>query len=184
MKAGRANPVPETPYDIDRRRSMKLKLLGASAMALGLAFGLMGAPAASASGGNQLVVNEAGNVMCVPSAPPHNTQVNMIEYQSSCATVTYFNEYTTPNGNAWYEIKLGNGLCLNWDPSGWGVYADSCIAGDPNELFYTHVSGQLINLAGNEDTGEDTWLQPEWDVFEYTLVAIPGDPFTGWQYSG
>jgi hypothetical protein len=163
-------------------KSMRFKLLAISALALGLALELMGAPAASASG-DMLVVSEGGNVLCVPSSPPHGTEINLIEYSSSCAQITYFNKYTTPNGNAWYEMKLGNGLCLNWLSVNYGVFADSCIAGDANELFYTHVNGQFINLAGNKVYGEDTWLQPVWDGIGYTLAAVPGQSFAGWQYS-
>jgi hypothetical protein len=132
------------------RRYPKLAFM-ASALALGLAFGLMGAPAASASG-DLLVANE--RTICVPNAP-HNTSVNMISYSSYCAKISYINEYTTPNGSAWYELKLGNGFCLNWQSATEVILADDCIAGDANELFYTHVSGQLTGRAATGRTTRD-----------------------------
>ena len=102
----------------------------------------------------------SGN-LCIYDTP-HNAIVYTVNYET-CSDISFINKYTTSNGNNWWELRLDNGLCLNWDsPADGGignVLADSCIAGDPNELFYNHIAGQLINLAGNYYYGEDTWLQ-------------------------
>lgn len=89
---------------------------------------------------------------------PHTDPYYITNY-SAIAEVSFINEYTTSDGNAWYELSTGSGLCLNWGgPSNNFFYADSCQAGDANELFYNHVKGELINLAGNEYYDEDSYL--------------------------
>jgi hypothetical protein len=76
----------------------------------------------------------------------------------------FFNEYKTPNGNAWWEIQetADGGQCLNWGgPSNNYVFADSCQKDDPNELWFNHDAnseGIIINLAGNEDYDQQSYL--------------------------
>jgi hypothetical protein len=93
----------------------------------------------------------------------HNDLVYLTNFDS-CSDISFINEYTTSDGNAWWELQMDNGLCLNWsNPSVGGngyFYADSCVAGDQDELFYNHVPDQLISLAGNVHYDQDAYFQP------------------------
>lgn len=122
---------------------------------------LTGIPAASAQTGYLLCYSlSSGTVYCLePSA--HGSPA----YLGAGQAILFINRYVTPNGNAWWELESEEyGQCLNWapaDPTGNDyLYWDSCQADDANELFYNHVAGQLINLAGNEINHVDSYLQP------------------------
>jgi hypothetical protein len=122
---------------------------------------LTGIPAASAQTGYTLCTNLSGTAYClVPSAHGYPAYLSEV----AAGSIVFINRYVTPNGNAWWELQsVEYGLCLNWAPAGPDgdlVYWDSCQAGDANELFYNHVPGQLINLAGNETFDLESYLQP------------------------
>jgi hypothetical protein len=123
---------------------------------------LIGAPAASAQSKTASAQSDASYVLCSVYngyclAPGiHNDVYGITDF--STTSISFINEYTTSNGNHWYEIKTSDGGCLNWDPSNHYVYDDSCQPSDANELWYNHVAGELINLGGNENTGHDTYL--------------------------
>jgi hypothetical protein len=141
-----------------RHRSVKIGLRLLAAVALVVPFSLLGIPGASASTTYELCL-KVNNTMCVFTGT-HNLPSAITNFETD-AQISFINEYTTPNGNAWYELEIMQiGECLNWDPANGYVFDDSCQAGDANELWYNHVAGQLINLAGNEDNDADTYLAP------------------------
>jgi hypothetical protein len=113
--------------------------------------------AAAAHGDPYYLCYASNHNECV--APVIHTDVFDITGAFPYASLSFMDEYTTPNGNAWWLITEGDDLCLNWaGPDDNGVYADTCQPGDPNELWYNHNPGQLINLGGNEDEGEESYL--------------------------
>jgi hypothetical protein len=145
---------------------MKLKLLGASAL-LAVAFALTAAPAAIAGVPPEniyLVTTINGIEYCLPNVP-HGQQAYVTDdvSTSNCSPIHFLGEQVTPNGNAWWELQMSNGNCLNWVPYNgtvyYTVYSDSCVD-DWNELWFNHNAGQLINLEGNSSTGQDTSLVP------------------------
>jgi len=133
----------------------RFRLIAAAALAVPLC--LIGTTAASASTTYNLCP-QVNTTLCVWTGE-HNMPAALTNFRTD-AQISFINEYTSPNGNRWYELEITqNGECLNWLPNGY-VYLDSCVPLDANELWYNHVAGQLINLAGNEVTGHDTYLQP------------------------
>ncbi len=153
------------------------------AVAVGMALVLLGAPAASAASWYYMDVSANGDSLCM-AAPTHNDIVLVTNY-AGCEAVTFIDP-TSYDGNTWWEIEASNGLCLNM-VGGSGndyVYADSCVSGDYNELWYNHVAGQLLNLEGNISNGEDTFLllgtcDVTGPAESCTMAAWP-DTFTGW----
>lgn len=175
---------------------MKLIRSLVAATPLVVAFTLIGAPAANAQAARVLGPAYGGaNEICETSycvTPNVHGGIYVIEsqdfYPNTASTVSYLNKYTTPNGNAWYEIKTRDGGCLNYDPGSLGagngsgfVYDDGCRPGDPYELWYTHVKGQFINLGGNEVSHHDTYLFFI-DCVDNAcaLIASNTSPFAGW----
>jgi hypothetical protein len=159
---------------------MRFKLLGAAFLAA--AFAMVGMPAANANSTYALCLNN-DRAYCV-NAAAHGDMYWITNY-AAVAHISFINEYTTSNGNNWWELTTGGGLCLNWNPRDHYVYSDSCIAGDANELWYNHVAGQLINLAGNLDTGHDTYLNFGTCLYQGSgFYACPliatNTPYGGW----
>jgi hypothetical protein len=134
--------------------------------------------AASAQSGASYVLCSADNGYCL-AAGIHNDVYAITDF--TYTAISFINEYTTPNGNRWYEIQTSDGGCLNWDPSNHYVYDDACHSGDPNELWYNHVAGQLINLGGNEDTGHDTYLSHGTCSDGACPLGASNTSFSGWQ---
>jgi hypothetical protein len=167
---------------------MKLKLIGSSALAF--AFALAGAPAASAHTAVvppeniYLVATINGIEYCLPNVA-HGSQAYVTRdvSVSNCSPIHFTGEYITPNGNAWWELEMSNGYCLNWDPSNQYVYSDNCVD-DFNELWYNHNAGQRINLEGNSTTGDDTSLVPnnsDGPINGLYAFPLPSyDIYTGW----
>jgi len=161
---------------------MKLKALLAVAPLL-LTFILTGVSAASAQSITAGSVTNpdlclANGAYCLTSAQ-HGDEYTITDPQYATA-ISFPYEYTTSNGNRWYEIQTVDGGCLNWDPSNKIVYDDSCVPGDPNELWYNHVAGQLINLGGNLDTGHDTWLDYGHCTVGGCVLVASNIYFNGW----
>lgn len=106
--------------------------------------------------------HENGHTFCVDTGT-HNARLSVTTDFVPWAIIEFINPYVTTNGNTWYELEdLNTGLCLNWgganDPTKNFIYADYCHPEDYNELFYNHVQGQLVNLAGNVDLGQSSYL--------------------------
>jgi hypothetical protein len=184
---------------------MRLKLKLTGAIVLGLAAALIGMPVANAqthpvataqphpvvsarghtaTGASTYILEEVdpltNNILCVDDAA-HNAIVFTTNYLA-CAGIT-FTDPISYGGNTWWELKLDNGLCLNWATSGY-VYADSC-NGDYNEHWYNHVRGELINLEGNLVTRHNTFLQPYVCTLlsngdNYCSVAAVNSSYAGW----
>jgi hypothetical protein len=154
------------------------------AVALGMALAFMVMPAANATSWYYMEIpNPYGSGNLCMATPVHNEVVEVTNY-AGCETVTFLNP-TTYNGNTWWEIEASNGLCLNMASRGY-LYADSCVPGDYNELWYNHVAGYLLNLEGNLENGTDTFLQiPACPVDIPPSVAcdMAAWPYryTGWQ---
>jgi hypothetical protein len=182
--------VPETLQN-NGRKNMKLNLLGVPALALALT--ITGAPAATAQteGGNvYLATTIDGTPYCLP-AVPHGEQAYITSDVSifNCSPIYFIGPFQiSGNSNNWWEVEMSNGYCLNYIPSTEAVYSDDCI-GDWNELWFNHISGELINLEGNATTGFDTLLFPNvtYPVGpNYDLYAGPDNDggFSGWSEQG
>jgi hypothetical protein len=163
---------------------LKLRSLATVLVAVFALIALTGIPAASAQSGYTLC---SSNGYCVYEFVAHNYFAEVLDTGSTSTSagdepIAFINRYVTSNGNAWWELNaVGTDQCLNWvltDQS--MVYWDDCVPGDPNELFYNHVAGQLISLAGNEDSGLETYLQPQSPCDTLCVLVVTATPYTGW----
>jgi hypothetical protein len=156
------------------------RLLGAMGLVMAMT-ALIGASAVSAqtdtpahSNSFYLCANERFGEACLVPAS-HNTIYTLSANPDSFGTVSFINRYIY-NGHAWWEIRANNGLCLN---NVGDVEADSCLPGDPFELWYNHDPGLLLNLAGNLRSHIDTYLEP---LFRSSplLLSVQFVRYTGW----
>jgi hypothetical protein len=169
---------------------MKFRVL--AVMALVFAFALIGMPAASAHSNATYASSDPTYQLCLNNGavlaycvwPAPHEDAFLITNYAAIASISFINKYTTSNGNAWYELETQNGLCLNWDSKNELVYSDSCVKGDANELWYNHVAGELINLAGNKFYDADTYLNYEDCITEgmdtYCYLFATDVFFNGW----
>lgn len=159
--------------------TMKLRSLAVTIVAACALTGLAGIPPASAQTGWTLCTFPSGTAYClVPSSHGYPAELSAV----GAGPITFTNRYVTPNGNAWWELKsLYTGLCLNWAPQDGNLaYWDSCVPGDGYELFYNHVAGQLINLAGNEIDRQNTYLRPTLCSGLLCGLTVSTTRYTGW----
>lgn len=160
---------------------MKLRLLGIAILASALTLVAMPAASAQTIVGYSICGYDVDGSGCI-AVGGHSQNV---ETAAGAGDVfTFINRYVTPNGNAWWEIQSETtGLCINWVNQTDLTFWDSCVAGDSNELFYTHDVGPIINLAGNLALGHDTYLQPFACGTTTCLVEATDTPaYTGWTY--
>lgn len=119
--------------------------------------------------------------ICQPDAycianTPHGDIWTMSTDSADWALFNFNSEYITSSGSTWYQIQDDQtGLCLNWDPSNNGVYADSCPPGDQNELWSNHPGYQFDNLAAASRYGVDAWLTNA-ENGELYVVVTPRNP--------
>jgi len=167
---------------------MKLNLLSASTLALGLA--LAGAPTASAQTAFvppeniYLATTIDGTPFCLAVNIAHGGNAYITADTSACTPISFPVSVSVNNKN-WWEVEMSNDLCLNWSTDIL-VYSDYCV-GDDNELWYNHDPGKLINLEGNIWEETDAYLQPCYNeqlingVFAYYLCAEGGTAVSGFR---
>jgi hypothetical protein len=131
---------------------------------------------------------ESGTAFCLTTSA-HGSPAYLSE--DAGQPITFINRYVTSNGNAWWELQaVETGLCLNWAPAAdtgaEQLFWDSCVSGDANELFYNHVAGQLISLAGNEMFNADSYLTPICPAMISTMLCtlvVQVPVWSGWTES-
>jgi len=137
----------------------------------------LGIPAAQAQTSYGVCATQSETIYCL--YPETHGSITYVSDEGE-GDITFINKYVTANGNAWSEVQAG-GLCLNWSLADNNtVYWDSCQPGDPNELFYNHVKGQLISLAGNEFYDADSYLQPDLCGVFICELEVSTAKYTGW----
>jgi hypothetical protein len=176
----------------NRMKKWRMRFMPVAAAAI-LAFtfiGAIGTPAANATDSNNYIFTYFAPFSADPGyivATGHGdiySVTNDVSVQPP-ALISFTYPTVTPNGNSWYLMSTPQG-CLNWDPSNDAVYDDSCVPGDPNELWYYNAyNTEYINLAGNEDTGHDTYLYygdclSSGSVNDCLLFAS-NTPFVNWE---
>jgi hypothetical protein len=105
-----------------------------------------------------------------------------------------YQEWNWTNNQSWtnlngakvsvVEIELtGTGECVNFSPSTWLLYLDSCVAGDSNELFWVDPTGSFdqywfINVAASDIEESDGYYVYQFMTAEqfsnYALVVTEG----------
>lgn len=100
-----------------------------------------------------------GTGLCVDTAV-HNARFSITTGFVLSEDFIYVNSVTTSDGKTWWEIEArSNGYCLNWGgDSHNAIYADNCVLGDKNELFFLNDIGRIVNMGANEYYERDTYL--------------------------